>query len=516
MKPSTELFNLIKSLSKSEKRFFKLFSSLQAGEKNYFKLFNYIDKQEEYDEAELKEHFKKERFIKHLPSEKNHLYKQILKSLRQFHGDVSIANVLSQEIKNIEILYDKALFKEAKKFLNRAKKIAHEHEEFYYLTDLIAWEKVLTVESYEAGIFDVDLNDIIKEEAEVIEKLRNQAEYHILYSRINAVIRSGYFAKNEENKRIVDEIANNHLVKGKNTALSSRAASVCYYIQGLCAASNRDFKTSYVKFNRAREILDKKPKIKADLAQRYVLTLFHLMQSYTFEKDFEMAQQKIDQIAGLKGKKGFKSLQMTLRINNILLTDRMSLYNKQGKFEEAYKVYQGNYEENKELIQRSSKEHQIKFYYTTAYTLFAMRDFKEALRFINIILNDNEQNLRQDIYSFARILDLLLHFELANYSYLEYSSSSALRYLNKNEPTHQIELVFIKQVRKIAKIATQLSIIPIFEKTLEQIEELLENENEKVILDYIDIVSWLKSKITGESFVELVEKKISEIVTTNE
>lgn len=87
MKPSNELFNLIKSLTKSEKRFFKLSSSIQSGEKNYFKLFDYIDDQSEYDEAKLKEHFKTERFIKHLPSEKNHLYKLILKSLRQFHGD---------------------------------------------------------------------------------------------------------------------------------------------------------------------------------------------------------------------------------------------------------------------------------------------------------------------------------------------------------------------------------------------------------------------------------------------
>ena len=50
MKPSTELFNLIKSLSKSEKRFFKLSSSLQSGDKNYLKIFDYIEEQNEYDE----------------------------------------------------------------------------------------------------------------------------------------------------------------------------------------------------------------------------------------------------------------------------------------------------------------------------------------------------------------------------------------------------------------------------------------------------------------------------------
>ena len=80
MKPSTELFKLIKSLTKSEKRFFKLSSSLQAGDKNYLKIFDYIEKQNEYNEEDLKAAFVKETFIKHLPSEKNHLYKLILKS----------------------------------------------------------------------------------------------------------------------------------------------------------------------------------------------------------------------------------------------------------------------------------------------------------------------------------------------------------------------------------------------------------------------------------------------------
>ncbi|HQZ43738.1 MAG TPA: hypothetical protein PK735_12690, partial [Flavobacteriales bacterium] len=73
MKPSTELFDLIRSLTKSEKRFFKLHSSLQSGDKNYLRIFDSIDKQKAYDEEALKKQFAKETFIKHLPSEKNHL-----------------------------------------------------------------------------------------------------------------------------------------------------------------------------------------------------------------------------------------------------------------------------------------------------------------------------------------------------------------------------------------------------------------------------------------------------------
>ena len=57
MKPSPELFNLIQSLSKSEKRFFKLSSSLQEGEKNYLKLFETIEKQQQYNESEIKKKY---------------------------------------------------------------------------------------------------------------------------------------------------------------------------------------------------------------------------------------------------------------------------------------------------------------------------------------------------------------------------------------------------------------------------------------------------------------------------
>lgn len=504
MKPSQELFQLIKSLSKSEKRFFKLSSSIQSGEKNYFRLFDYIESHSTYDEEQLKIFFKNERFIKHLPSEKNHLYKLILKSLRQFHSDNSIANNLQEEIKNIEILYNKALYKEAKKFLSRAKKNAHEHEAFYLLTDLLTWEKILTEESYESGDFDIDLNKIIEEEGDVIDKLRNLAEYHILYSKINALFRSDGFTKNQEQRKMVDEIANHHLIKGKNTALSIRAASICYYIQGLCSATNRDFETSYKKFNRVRIIFDRNPKIKIDLSQRYVLALSHLIQCYINDNNFIKAQDVIYKIEALKGTKGFKSVQINLLINNILLTEQIKLYNIQGLFLKSLEVYESQFNKNKALIHRSSKENKIKFYFNVAYTLFALEDYKAALQFVNIILNDNEQRLRQDLYSFARILNLLLHFEMGNINYIEYLANSSIRYLNKTERDHKIELVFIKQLRKISKLSNHDATTPVYEQAMDKVNELLNNENEKVILDYIDIVSWFESKVKNVPFKESV------------
>jgi len=105
--------------------FFKLSSSLQTGDKNYLKIFDAIDKQVEYDEGGVKHMFRKETFIRHFPSEKNHLYKLILKSLRAYHADNSVSSLLKQEIKNIEILFEKALFQGVQQVSNACKETSN-------------------------------------------------------------------------------------------------------------------------------------------------------------------------------------------------------------------------------------------------------------------------------------------------------------------------------------------------------------------------------------------------------
>ena len=91
MKPTNQLFDLIKSLTPEEEKQFTLLSSLQQGEKNYIKLYNYIQKQENYDEESVKNHFKNEVFVQHFASEKNQLLHHILKSLR-FHRQATSAS----------------------------------------------------------------------------------------------------------------------------------------------------------------------------------------------------------------------------------------------------------------------------------------------------------------------------------------------------------------------------------------------------------------------------------------
>jgi hypothetical protein len=511
MKPSTELFKLVKSLSKSEKRFFKMSSSLQSGDKNYLKIFDAIDKQDEYNEEALKKEFQKENFIKHLPSEKNHLYRLILKSLRSFYSEQSISSILKQEIKNVEILYNKALYKECEKFVARAKIQAAEYEKFYYWFELIAWQKKLLEEAYEEGEFSTNIDKLIEEEELVIAKLRNLAEYQIIYSKINLIFRSGGFTRNENERKIVDSIADYHLIKGKNTAISTRASSMCYYIKGLCAATNRNYADSFQFFNRTREILDNNPKIKEDSAQRYVMTMFHLLRCYIDNADFEKARDMLNQLRAIGSEKGFNSTDISIKILSYTTNQELNLLHKLGEFEQSIVFIKEIDKKLNSIRENLSKEQEILLLYNKAYSYFGTGEFKKSLSFLIEVLNDNEQNLRQDIYSFSRLLNLIIHFELENYDYLEYVIKSTNRYLSKYEKDYKIEDLLIKNIRKLAKAANQVSQLEIFEVMRKEITKLLQDHNEQVLLEYFDILAWVNSKLNKTTFSQEVKKSINKL-----
>src|SRR5690606_30207378 len=85
---SEQLFRLIKSLNKSEKRSFKLYAqrSHNQATSKFIRLFDILDNMESYDEETI---IKKSTHIKknQLSNLKRHLYTQIMKALRNIHID---------------------------------------------------------------------------------------------------------------------------------------------------------------------------------------------------------------------------------------------------------------------------------------------------------------------------------------------------------------------------------------------------------------------------------------------
>lgn len=516
MKPSQELFRLVKSLSKSEKRFFKLMSSLQSGEKNYIKLFDAIEKQTEYDEEDIKTMFKEEVFIRHLPSEKNHLYKLILKSLRLFYSENSVSAILAENIQSIEILYNKALYSECVKLVKKAKKIATSHERFYYLFELIKWEKLLLEEEFLAGKFDHDLNQLVKEEQQVIKRLKNLAEYQILYSKINYVFRQGGYVRNDREREIVDEIQSHELIKGKNTALSKRAAATCYYIKGLCSITANEVEESFENFSKVVRIFEENPNLIQDIPKQYIKSLGNLFYYHIQCGDYTKLFELIDKMRSLEDQDGFNRIDIKLRIFISTHYFEMLAYERQGKFSQAIEMIEPVKRQMKTYGEKVTKEDEVLFEHLFANIYFGAQRYREALRQLNNVLNDNETNLRQDIYSFSKLFNLVIHYELSNFDLLDYLLKSTERFYTKRKKAeghgYEFEVTFLRSFKKLVKTnrSTGRS-TEVFKEMLDDLKMLLKDQNERVALEYFDYLSWVEAKLQGIAYGDYKRKNATQV-----
>ena len=136
------LFQLIRSLEKSEKRNFKLYIQRNSGNKDLkiIELFDAMDKLEEYDENLL---LRKLSSIKkpQLANVKAHLYKQLLASLRLIKTTESIDLQLHEQLDYARILYNKGLYHQSLKILEKIKELAVTYHQYSFLIQVISLEK---------------------------------------------------------------------------------------------------------------------------------------------------------------------------------------------------------------------------------------------------------------------------------------------------------------------------------------------------------------------------------------
>ena len=508
MKPSIELFLLIKSLTKSEKRYFKLYSSLQAGDKNYLKLFDAIEKQSEYNEEAIKQKFKKEIFIRHLPSEKNHLYSLILKSLRTYHSENSVGSLLKELLKDMENLYNKALYKECNKVVNRVKKLAYDSEKFYYIIEIIGWEKQLADEEVLFGKLENNLEKLNNEEQQIIDKIRNLGEYQVLYSKINYVFRKGGYSRNEKERAIVEEVANHPLITGKNTALSVRAATMCYFIKGLCAITNGNLEEAHTNFRKVVDKMEQNALIAKDLQRRYVKSLNYLLLYYIEYRKYDEFHKLITQMRALPLQAEFSSIDIKMKIFTATYNSELLVYARMGDFKKGIDIVEDVLTGMQTFQGRIYKDEEILFYYNIAYLYFGAEDYHKALYWINKVLNDPDKSgIRQDIFSFARIFNLIIHYELGNTDFLKYITNSAHRYHVKRQRDYKFEMMVFMYFKKLANTVPTKQIV-LFGELKNELQRLLKDDNEKIALQYFDFISWIGAKTEQKPFSEFVKKRI--------
>ena len=136
------LFQLIQSLERAEKRHFKLFMKTDAvtGDLKVVQLFDALEKMTNYDEEVL---LQKNDFIQksQLSNLKARLYQEVLASLRDLKKDSNIDLQLHEQLDFARVLYNKGLYLQSLKILDKVKELAKANNQVTYILQVLFLEK---------------------------------------------------------------------------------------------------------------------------------------------------------------------------------------------------------------------------------------------------------------------------------------------------------------------------------------------------------------------------------------
>ena len=145
------------------------------------------------------------------------------------------------------------------------------------------------------------------------------------------------------------------------------------------------------------------------------------------------------------------------------------------------------------------------FYYKIACLYFGSGNNEKAIDYLNKIINQ-KVDLRTDLQCYARLLHLIAHYELGNFELLEYLIKSVYRFMAKMENLSMVEeemFTFLRQSFHVGAHALK----PEFEKLLDKLKKYEGNPLETRAFVYLDIISWLESKISGVNVQDVIREK---------
>lgn len=505
MKATSDLFDLIKSLSKTEKTHFKKVASMHTigAENSYVRLFDIIEKSEEYDEEKIIAKYAKGKNLSNFSVSKNYLYNLILRSLRLYHAKDKAYFFLKETLSNIEILNEKELYSQCIRLIEKGKEVARKYEYHTTLLELLGWE-IEIKSSYQAfrNYDEKSLMALFDEIHKTAEAHSNKYIYLETTSKIFLKRKKAGFIRTKSELKYFN--TNSPYFKKKELALSSQSIAYFHLWRIAYLFGSGKLEEAYEESSQLIQMMESRPVFLEEKTRSYITALGnHIQIAVRLNKygEFLNAIKRLNEIQ-LKSEiaKGWVFMNIsTIEFQAYIRTGRFDLGKKQlPQVEKLMPLY---------LNKNSNKDDELTLYYSLFYTCFGGEDYLKANFYLNKIINDTKANIRSDLYAYSRIMQVILCYEKGEIELAQQLASSTVRFLRKKKRLYPFEstiLTFLQ--KKVFKTENENTKKNLFQELYSQIESLLQDPIERKVLDYFDFISWINSKIKNISFAQQVKE----------
>lgn len=499
-KKNDSLFDLIKSLDKTEKGYFKKFAT-RYGEKTdgneYLKLFDLIDKMPEYNERKFKETLSGKNGNKtNLSAQKSYLYHQILKSLRAYTSGKSRLYSIFESILDIQILLDKNLILQAIDCITKAKEYALKHEYFDTLYSILTIEESLMQRNF--GMFSNTQIIKVKEEiARTLKTLNQETELSQLLFKIKMLFDEGN-NRAMQDKNILNEatklIANELL---QNPDILSRKGKLMTYASLHFYSALKGNDKDVLHYMKLRHNIFEEIELDVRNTNGYLANISNIILALLNLGEIEDARNYINHLK----QQFFRDRQLENYRKRILAKNLLmylmvkSLQNiTEQEVKEAEQLYIEQKPENK-------GDNNLMSAYYLAILFYCVNNKEQSLYWLQQTIKHTNTNLN-NVQAYCRLLVAYIYFDLKQISLSE-SALRAVEYFIKKE---NIESAFLKEIITVSK---KILFLAEAEKQTNQIrsahnkiEELYNKyfEEETTYFHDFSLLLWCKSKLNNSSY----------------
>lgn len=500
------LFVLIKSLSKSEKRQFKIFASRLETSSNtkFIELFNILDKSELYDEKLIL----KNGIIKkvQLSNLKSYLYKQILVSIRLNIPSQNMRYQIREQIDFATILYNKGLYRQSLKVLDKTKILALENDEKLMAYEIVEFEKLIESQ-YITRSIQGRADELVIQAKELNYRNTISSKLSNLSLQLYGIMLKTGYVKTDAEYTYIDDYFKKHISKFDQSKFGFREKYWFYNANLWRSFLVQDFLSCYKYALKWVTLFYDNP------SMIYLNPVFFLKGNHYLLESLYMLKYKS------KFKKYLLLLEETIKDTRFPVNDNIAslsfLYVYNNKLN--YHILEGTFIESEYLIpeilaklkthsEHLDEHHEMLFYYKIASIYFGTEKYALCIFYLEKIINNKNLSMREDLMCFSRLLCLIAHYELGKDYYLESQLKNTYKFLIKMNDLHEVQKEIMRFMKNLNSIYPS-DIKKEFVKMRIRFIELEKNTYEKRAFLYLDIISWLESKIENKKISDIIKEK---------
>ena len=503
--PSDKLYRLIQSLTPAEKRYFRIYiRGKTERDSKYLRLFELMAAGKTFDEEDLKTSIYKKQAppgAKKYSELKAYLYNLVVKSLQSFDEQHSIQFKINELLQGVAVLYKRGHYEDCRELLAKAAKIARQYEDFSSQLEIIRWEKQLAYTRIDVDFLHKNLEQLQFQEDQALRHLRNASDYQKAFFQVYTTNFKREAAAQRDLGRstsLHDLIQKNEMFDDPDKAASHKARVLYYRTLNIYYYATGQFEQFYESGKQLVDLLESQPHFLKENLADYIATLSNLILSCGLLQRYEEVRA---------------CLQKLHSLTPITEDDRRKIHRQYYSNLFALCSFTGEFEEARQEMTRCQFEAErfraqgyetASFYFQYCTICFGCGDYNGALDYLNMWLSQPRSVEREDLQSLARILSLVIHFEMGNLMLLESLTRSATRFMQKKNRYQELERRFMHFIHDVMKTPGQQELRGVFQKAKEDLSKM---PGYRTLLQTFDLEAWLESKIKGQTFAANVRDK---------